>query len=137
MYFLPKCTEYLCSRRWWKNWSQIDHCFCLQGCYNLLENQTKQRMRENWVKYVGIQRREWWLSFHLWNQRRLSSIEAFVYCHLRDEWGLDKWKRQRWVSGRSKSRSQMKEICSLNKIGKARLEEQEYYMSVRFLHIIL
>lgn len=42
------------------------------------------------------------------------------------------------VGFRQKQRSpDEKEICSLNKIGKARLEEQEYYMSVRFLHIIL
>ena len=41
------------------------------------------------------------------------------------------------IQAEAKAEAQMKEICSLNKIGKARLEEQEYYMSVRFLHIIL
>ena len=41
------------------------------------------------------------------------------------------------IQAEAKVKTQMKEICSLNKIGKARLEEQDHYTSVRFLHIVL
>lgn len=36
------------------------------------------------------------------------------------------------IQGEAKAKAQMKEICSLNKIGKASLEEQEQQMSVSF-----
>lgn len=36
------------------------------------------------------------------------------------------------IQAEAKAKAQMKEICSLNKIGKARLEEQEHQTSVSF-----
>jgi len=40
------------------------------------------------------------------------------------------------IQAEAKAKAQMKEICSLNKTGKARLEEQDHYTSVRFLIIL-